>query len=49
MIHLSVFCRTNSPSTEQRRAEGNNTECVGKKRFNGRVEITFVDSKMEVK
>ena len=36
-IHLSVFCRTNSPSTDQRRAEGNYTECVGKKRFNGRV------------
>jgi hypothetical protein len=31
MIHLSVFCRTNSPSTDQSRAEGNNTECVGKK------------------
>jgi hypothetical protein len=29
--------RTNSPSTDQSRAEGNNTECVGKKRFNGRV------------
>ena len=25
-IHLSVFCRTNSPSTDQSRAEGNNTE-----------------------
>ena len=36
-IHLSVFCTTNSPSTDQSRAEGNNTECVGKKRFNGRV------------
>ena len=36
-IHLSVFCRTNSPSTDQSRAEGNNTECVGKKRFNGRM------------
>jgi hypothetical protein len=36
-IHWSVFCRTNSPSTDQSRAEGNNTECVGKKRFNGRV------------
>ena len=36
-IHLSVFCRTNSPSTDQSRAEGNNTECVRKKRFNGRV------------
>jgi hypothetical protein len=36
-IHLSVFCRTNSPSTNQSRAEGINTECVGKKRFNGRV------------
>ena len=36
-IHLSVFCRTNSPSTDQSRAEENNTECVGKKRFNGRV------------
>ena len=35
-IHLSVFCRTNSPSTDQSRAEGNNTECVGKKRFNGK-------------
>jgi hypothetical protein len=23
-IHLSVFCRTNSPSTYQSRAEGNN-------------------------
>ena len=36
-IHLSVFCRTNSPSTDQSRAEGNNTKCVGKKRFNGSV------------
>jgi hypothetical protein len=36
-IHLSVFCRTNSPSIDQSRAEGNNTECVEKKRFNGRV------------
>ena len=36
-IHLSVFCRTNSPSRDQSRAEGNNTECVGKKRFNGSV------------
>jgi hypothetical protein len=36
-IHLSVFYRTNSPSIDQSRAEGNNTECVGKKRFNGRV------------
>ena len=36
-IHLSLFCRTNSPATDQSRAEGNNTECVGKKRFNGRV------------
>jgi hypothetical protein len=36
-IHLRVFCRTNSPSIDQSRAEGNNTECVGKKRFNGRV------------
>jgi hypothetical protein len=36
-IRLSVFCRTNSPSTDQSRAEGNNKECVGKKRFNGRV------------
>ena len=34
---ICVFCRTNSPSTDQRRAEGNYTECVGKKRFNGRV------------
>ena len=25
------------PSTDQSRAEGNNTECVGKKIFNGRV------------
>jgi hypothetical protein len=25
------------PSTDQSRAEGNNTECVGKKRFNGSV------------
>ena len=40
-IHLSVFCRTNSPSTDQRRAEGNYTECVGKKRFNkGNNKIT---------
>jgi hypothetical protein len=39
-IHLSVFCRTNSPSTDQSRAEENNTECVGKKRFNGRVLST---------
>jgi hypothetical protein len=36
-IHLSVLCRTNSPSTDQIRVKGNNTECVGKKRFNGRV------------
>ena len=36
-IHLSVFCRTNSPSIDQSRAERNNTECVGKKRYNGRV------------
>ena len=36
-IYLSVFCRTNSPSTDQSRVEGNNTECVGKKGFNGRV------------
>ena len=36
-IHLSIFCRTNSPSTDQSRAEGNNTECVGKKRFSGSV------------
>ena len=36
-IYLSIFCRTNSPSTDQSRAEGNNTECVGKKRFNDRV------------
>jgi hypothetical protein len=36
-IHLSVFYRTNSPSIDQSRAEGNNRECVGKKRFNGRV------------
>ena len=28
-----TFCRTNSPFTDQSRAEGNNTECVGKKRF----------------
>jgi hypothetical protein len=34
---LHIFCRTNSPSTDQISAEGNNTECVGKKRFNGRV------------
>jgi hypothetical protein len=27
-IHLSVFCRTNSPSTDQSRAEGNNTESM---------------------
>jgi hypothetical protein len=39
-IHLSVFCRTNSPSTDQRRAEGNYTECVGKKRFNESGEIS---------
>jgi hypothetical protein len=26
-----------SPFTDQSRAEGNNTECVVKKRFNGRV------------
>jgi hypothetical protein len=32
-IHLSVFYWTNSPSIDQSRAEGNNTECVGKKRF----------------
>jgi hypothetical protein len=37
MVNLSVFCRTNSPFTDQSRPEGNNTECVGKKRFNGRV------------
>jgi hypothetical protein len=30
--HLSVFYRTNSPSIDQSRAEGNTTECVGKKR-----------------
>ena len=36
-IHVIVFCRTNSLSIDQSRAEGNNTECVGKKRFNGRV------------
>ena len=30
-IHLSVFCRTNSPSTDQSRSEENNKECVGKK------------------
>ena len=36
-IHLSVFCRTNIPSTAQIRAEGNNTKCVEKKRFNGSV------------
>jgi hypothetical protein len=35
-IHLSVFYRTNSPSIDQSRAEGNNTECVGKKIFNGK-------------
>ena len=28
-----TFCRTNSSFTDQSRAEGNNTECVGKKRF----------------
>jgi hypothetical protein len=39
-IHLSVFCRTNSPSIDQSRAEGNNTEWVGKKRFNGRMSPT---------
>jgi hypothetical protein len=33
----SVFCRTNSPSIDQIRAEGNNTKCAGKKRFNGSV------------
>ena len=32
-----VFCGTNSPSTAQIRAEGNNTKCVGKKRFSGSV------------
>jgi hypothetical protein len=32
-----VFCRTKVPSTAQIRAEGNNTKCVGKKRFNGSV------------
>jgi hypothetical protein len=26
------------PSTAQIRAEGNNTKCVGKKRFNGRIQ-----------
>jgi hypothetical protein len=36
-IHLSVFCRTNIPSTAQIRAEENNTKCVEKKRFNGSV------------
>ena len=36
-IHLSVLCRTNSPSTDQSGAEGNNTECGGKKRLSGRV------------
>ena len=33
-IHLSVFCRTNSSIY---RSKGNNTECIGKKRFNGSV------------
>jgi hypothetical protein len=33
----SVFCRTNSPSIDQIRAEGNNTKCAGNKRFNGSV------------
>jgi hypothetical protein len=37
MIENKIRYRTNSPSTDQSRAEGNNTECVGKKRFNGRV------------
>jgi hypothetical protein len=38
-MHLSVFCRTDSPSTDQSRAEGNNTECVGKKTFNGSNQV----------
>ena len=29
-IYLSVFCRTNSPSTDQSRAEGNNNVLVRK-------------------
>jgi hypothetical protein len=37
------------PSTAQMRVEGNNTKCVGKKKFNEYREITFVDSKMKVK
>jgi hypothetical protein len=48
-IYLSIFCRTNSPSTDQSRAEGNNTECVGKKRFNGRVLPTGFGKSMCVR
>jgi hypothetical protein len=35
-IYLSVFCRTNS-SIYSSSAEGNNTKCVGKKRFNASI------------
>jgi hypothetical protein len=40
MIGEAIYIRfmiENKTSTDQSRAEGNNTECVGKKRFNGRV------------
>jgi hypothetical protein len=36
MIGEAIYIRV-VPSTAQIRAEGNNTKCVGKKRFNGSV------------
>jgi hypothetical protein len=37
------------PSTDQSRAEGNNTECVGKKRFNGQYALSgFADNKKKI-
>jgi hypothetical protein len=36
-LHINNQTNICSPSIDQSRAEGNNTECVGKKRFNGRV------------
>ena len=36
-MHLGVFCGTGGSSTDQSRAEGDNTECVGRRRFGGRV------------
>jgi hypothetical protein len=40
MIGEAIYIRVSGqtvPSTAQIRAEGNNTKCVGKKRFNGSV------------